>query len=260
MKYSLIVPYYRTPEITRLALHSMFHFAMGEPEVIVVDNAPGGEESRMLDEFPKIRRLDNATALRGSDANFEALDIGLAAASHDLVGLVHSDSIFMRVGWDRVWFDYLDSQNLAALGTFEREANPFRPWRKRVEDRFKHMVHRRRVEPGLPGKLAMHFLLTRRTDLAAAGFSFRRDRDLLSRQFDGIRNGVEVLSLREISGLMWHTSNITSLLTGQMNEPRLIRSYKLKRRRFLEDPFVQKHFAGVLPRVTAGPTAAGQRS
>ncbi len=259
MKYSLIVPYYRTPEITRLALHSMFHFAMGEPEVIVVDNAPGREESHMLEEFPKIRRLDNTTALTGSGANFEALDLGIAAASHDHVGLVHSDSIFMQPGWDTTWFGYLDRQNLSALGTFEREANPFRAFRKRVEDQFKHLVHRRRVEPGLPGKLAMHFLLTRRTDLQAAGFSFRRDRDLLSRQFDGVRNGVEVLSLREISGLMWHTSNITSLLTGQMTEPRLIRSYKLKRRRFLADPFVKKHFAEVLPRVTAGPPPDGQR-
>lgn len=258
MKYSLIVPYYRTPEITRLALHSMFHFAAGEPEVIVVDNAPGSEESRMLDEFPKIRRLDNATSLRGSDANFEALDIGLAAASHDHVGLVHSDSIFMKQGWDETWFGYLDGENLAALGTFEREANPFRPFRKRVEDRFKHLVHRRRVEPGLPAKLAMHFLLTRRTDLQASGFSFKKDRDLLSRHFDVLRNGVEVLSLREISGLMWHTSNITSLLTGQMTEPRLIRSYKLKRRRFLEDPFVRKHFADVLPRMPAVPAPAGQ--
>lgn len=259
MKYSLIVPYYRTPEITRLALHSMFHFAVGEPEVIVVDNAPGREESRMLEEFPKIRRLDNPTPLLGSDANFEALEIGLAAASHDRVGLVHSDSIFMQPGWDMTWFGYLDQENLAALGTFEREANPFRRFRKRVEDAFKHLVHRRRVEPNQPGKLAMYFLLTRRTDLEAAGFNFKRDRDLLSRHFDGIRNGVEVLSLREISGVMWHTSNITSLLTGQMTEPRLIRSYKLKRRRFLEDPFVQKHFAEVLPRLPVAPAQTERR-
>lgn len=256
MKYSLIVPYYRTPEITRLALHSMFHFAAGEPEVIVVDNAPGGEESRMLDEFPKICRINNSTSLRGSDANFEALDIGLTAARHDHVGLVHSDSIFMQPGWDVTWFGHLDRQNLSALGTFEREANPFRPFRKRLEDQFKHLVHRRRVKSGLPGKLAMHFLLTRRTDLETAGFNFKRDRDLLSRHFDQVRNGVEVLSLREISSLMWHTSNITSLLTGQMTEPRLIRSYKLKRRRFLADPFVQKHFAAVLPREPSAPAPA----
>lgn len=247
MKYSLIVPYYRTPEITRLALHSMFHFAIGEPEVIVVDNAPGREESRMLDEFPKIRRLDNPTSRTGSDANFEALDLGIQAATNDLLGLVHSDSIFMRSGWDEEWFGHLEAGNLAGLGTFEREANPFRPWRKRVEDWCKHQLHQRHAGPERTGKLVLHFVLTRRSTLAEARFEFLRDRDLLSRHLAGVRNGVEVLSLREMSGFLWHTSNITSLLTGQLDDPRLRQSYETKRRRFLEDPFVRQHFATVLP-------------
>lgn len=247
LRYSLIIPYYRTPEITRLALHSVFHFSVGEPEVIVVDNAPGSAESRMLDEFPRIRRLDNPTAKTGSDANFEALDIGIRAASHDLLGLLHSDTIFMWPGWDEEWFGYLEAKNLAALGTFEREANPFRPWRKRMEDHLRHLVHRRAVAPDLPGKLAMHFVLTRRATLAETGFNFIRDRDLLTRHFTGRRAGVEVLSLREMSRFLWHTSNITSLLTGQMDDPRLRKSYETKRQRFLEDPFVRKHFSAVLP-------------
>ncbi len=247
MKYTLIIPYYRTPEITRMALHSIYHFSTGEPEVIVVDNAPGRPESKMLDEFPRIRRLDNATARTGSDANFEALDIGIAAASNDLLGLVHSDTIFMRSGWDEEWFRYLEAKNLAALGTFEREANPFRPWRKRVEDVFKHQFHQRKAGPERVGKLVLHFVLTRRSTLAEAGFNFLRDRDLVSRHLTGVRNGVEVLSLREMSGFLWHTSNITSLLTGQMDDPRLRKSYETKRKRFLEDPFVREHFAGVLP-------------
>ncbi len=245
--YTLIVPYYRTPEITRLALHSIFHFSVGEPEVLVVENAPGSPESQMLGEFPRIRRLDNATAKTGSDANFEALDIGIRAASHDLLGLLHSDTIFMRAGWDKRWFNHLERANLAALGTFEREANPFRPWRKRIEDHVRHLVHRRKVPPDLPGKLAMHFVLTRRSALEQAGFNFLRDRDLLSRHFAGIRSGIEVLSLREMSRFLWHTSNITSLLTGQMTDARLRQSYESKRKRFLEDPFVRKHFASVLP-------------
>jgi hypothetical protein len=62
-----------------------------------------------------------------------------------------------------------------------------------------------------------------------------------------VRNGVEVLSLREMSGFLWHTSNITSLLTGQMDDQRLRKSYETKRKRFLEDPFVREHFAAVLP-------------
>lgn len=248
MKYSLIVPYYRTPEITRLALHSMFHFAVGEPEVIVVDNAPGREESRMLDEFPKVRRLDNATALTGSGANFEALDLGIAAASHDLLGLVHSDTVFMRRGWDKRWFGHLERADLAALSTFEREANPFRPARKKLGDWWRHQLHRQKVLPGQPGKLGMFFVLTRRSTLREINFTFMKDSQLSPAHLAGVRNGVEVLSVREISRFMWHTSNITSLLTGQMDDAGLMKSFQDKRRRFLEDPLVRKHFAEVLAR------------
>ncbi len=246
--YTLILPDYRTPDITRMALHSIFRFCEGNPEVLVVDNAPGREESQMLAEFPKIRLINNATKTVGSDANFEALDIGIREASHDLMGLLHSDTIFMQQGWDTQWFGYIEAKNLAALGTFEREANPFRPLRKRIEDRFKHFTHHREVPADKSGKMAMHFVLTRRSVLQQAGFNFIRDRDLLSRHFQGIQNGVEVLSLWEMSRFVWHTSNITSLLTGQMDDPRLIKSYESKRKRFLEDPFVQEHFAGVLPK------------
>ena len=192
-------------------------------------------------DLPRIRRLDNPTLRKCSEANFEALDLGIAAASHDLLGLVHSDTIFMRAGWDREWFGHLEAANLAALGTFEREANPFRPWRKRVEDWFRHQRHRRQAGPERVGKLVLHFVLTRRSTLTEAGFGFLRDRDLLIRHLAGLRNGVEVLSLREMSGFLWHTSNITSLLTGQMDDPRLRKSYETKRRRFLNDQIGRAH-------------------
>ncbi|MCD6052203.1 MAG: hypothetical protein K0Q55_3621 [Verrucomicrobia bacterium] len=45
MNYSLIVPYFKTPEVTRLCLYSIFKFSGGNPEVIVVDNAPDSAES-----------------------------------------------------------------------------------------------------------------------------------------------------------------------------------------------------------------------
>ena len=53
MRYSVVVPYFRTPEITRICLYSIYKFARGEPEVIVVDNGPGEKDSSMLKEFSK---------------------------------------------------------------------------------------------------------------------------------------------------------------------------------------------------------------
>ena len=109
MRYSLIVPYFRTPEITRVCLYSIFKYARGELQVIVVDNAPGGAESAMLAEFPKVKIINNKTDLRGSPANFAALDLGLARAAHDLVCLIHSDTIFLEAGWDLACFSRLES-------------------------------------------------------------------------------------------------------------------------------------------------------
>jgi len=248
VRYSVIVPYFRTPEITRLCLYSIFKFSRGEPEVIVVDNAPGSPESGMLAEFPRIRKIENATALRGSAANFEALDIGLARASHDLVALIHSDTIFLMEAWDLVWFSYLERNRLAALSTFEREANPFRPLRQRIRDRWNHWRHVRRPRGDAPGKLMVHFLLTRKSTLARAGFVFQRDGHIGPAHFAATGQPVEVLSLVEVSRVIWHTSNITSLVTGQMQDEKLAGIYRAKRSRLLADPWIREAFGPVLPR------------
>jgi hypothetical protein len=246
ISYSLIIPYFRTPEMTRLALFSIFKFCRGNAEVIVVDNDPASAESRMLDEFPKIKRINNATGQRGSAANFEALDLGLSHASHDLAGLLHSDTIFLRDGWDLEWFGHLERENLAALSTFEREANPFRPLRKRMGDWWRHFRHIPRPVRAHDGKLMFFWLLTRKSVLQAMNFVFLRDGHLTADRLVGQRNGVEVLSCVQISRFMWHTSNITSILTGQMDDTKLVRSYQAKREQFFKHPLIREQFGEVL--------------
>ena len=246
--YSLIIPYFRTPEITRIALYSIFKFCRGNPEVIVVDNDPDGGESQMLDEFSRIKRVNNCTQQRGSAANFEALDLGLQHASHDLVGLLHSDTIFLQDGWDVEWFGHMERRNLAALSTFEREANPFRPLRKRIGDRWRHLRHDPRPVAPDTGKLMFFWLLTRKSVLQTLDFVFLRDGHITPDRLVGQRNGLEVLSCVQISRFMWHTSNITSILSGQMDDPALVKSFQTKRRQLLNHPLVRKQFGEVLPK------------
>lgn len=249
LRYSLVVPYFRTPEITRLCLFSIFKFCRGEAEVIVVDNDPADPGSRMLDEFPRIKRIDNQTATRGSAANFEALDLGLKLASHDLVGLLHSDTIFLKDGWDLEWFGRMESENLAALSTFEREANPFRPLRKRLGDWWRHLRHDSRPTRADAGKLMFFWLLTRKSVLQKLNIEFLKDGHITPDRLAGLRNGVEVLSTVQISRFMWHTSNITSILTGQMDDPSLVKSFQTKRAQFYNHPVIREHFAEALPKV-----------
>ncbi len=245
VRYSLIVPYFRTPEITRFALHSIFRFCRGDAEVIVVDNDPDHPGSRMLAEFPRITLVNNPTAARGSGANFEALDVGLRHASRDQVGLLHSDTIFLKEGWDLEWFGRLESENLAALGTFEREANPFRPLRKKIRDQWHHLRHDSRPQKSA-GKLMLFWLLTRKSLLQNLDFRFTRDHDLTADRLVGQLNGLEVLSCVETSRFMWHTSDVTGVLTGQMRDPASIKSFEAKRSQFVNHPYIREHFAEVL--------------
>jgi len=249
MKYSLIVPYFKTPEITRLCLYSIFKFARGNPEVVLIDNAPDSPESRMLAEFPKITIISNGTQAPGSRAHYGALDLGLARASHDLIGLIHSDTIFLKDGWDLECFSRVEKLDLAALGTFEREANPFRPLRKRLKDAWRHWRHQRWPAAQEKRKLMTHFVLTRKSTLARTGIVFLRDAGSLNpSHFAGAARPVEVLSLTEISRFLWHTSNITSLLTGQMSDPKLVAGYREKRASFINNPRIRELFGPVLPK------------
>jgi len=249
LSYSLVVPYFRTPEITRLCLYSIFKFARGTPEVIVVDN---GSDAGMLREFPAVRVIDNPGAPLGSAGNFRALDVGVAAASHDLLGLLHSDTVFFKEGWDLECFGRLERGALAALGTFEREANPFRALPRRLHDGWLHLRHEPRAAAGGRDKLMLHFLLTRKSTLARAGVNFgaayRDDGHFLVAHFDPTGRPVEVLSGREVSRILWHTSNITSLLTGQMDDPKSMARYQEKRRQLLADGRFREAFGPVLPR------------
>lgn len=246
MNYSLIVPYFKTPEVTRLCLHSIFKFCTGKPEVIVVDNAPDSPESAMLAEFPEIKLIKNRSELRGSPANFEAIDIGLAQASNDLVGLLHSDTIFLQSGWDEKYFGQLEREKLAVVSTFEREANPFRPWRKKVKDWWHDLRHVSQPGYEAQGKLMLFFFLTSKTALRESGFVFLRDGHITPAHFERTQKPVKVLSLVEISQFMWHTSNITSILTGQMDDPKLLQSLRDKQERFVNDPLIQSAFGELL--------------
>ena len=248
MKYSLVVPYFKTPEITRLCLYSIFKFSRGEAEVIVVDNAPGSAESGMLREFKKIKILENSAAPLGSAGNFHALELGVARASWDLVGLLHSDTVFLREGWDLECFGRLERDKLAALGTFERESDPFGSFAKKTKDWLHHLRHDRYPGPEAAGKLMVHFLLTRRGSLQKThGLFANRMQDAVP-QFLAAGGRVEVLSRLEMSRILWHTSNITSLLTGQMDDSKAMARYRERRHRLLADEKIRAAFGPVLPR------------
>jgi hypothetical protein len=96
------------------------------------------------------------------------------------------------------------------------------------------------------GKLMFFWLLTRKSILREMDFVFVRDGHITPDRLAGRRNGLEVLSCVQISRFMWHTSNITSILTGQMDDPSLVKSFQTKRRQLLGHPLIREKFGDVL--------------
>ncbi|MEO5340839.1 MAG: glycosyltransferase [Magnetococcus sp. MYC-9] len=248
LAYSLIVPHYRTPAITRLTLHALHRFCTGTPEILLIhhDPEPGPEDLALFAEFPTLRLLPFEPALQGAYRHFEALDVGLAAARHDRVVILHSDTICLKMGWDEELFGRMEQEGLDALGTLAREANPFRPWRKRVGDLWQSFRHRRHpTGKDAGGRLMLHFLLTRKSVLSRMGYNFSRQGHITVGHYLQAGYRMELLSLREVSRYIWHISNTTSLFAGLMEDPHMWRKFHQKWRIFLQDPFIASQFAAL---------------
>lgn len=244
LSYSLIIPHYRTLAITRIALHALQTFSTGNAEILLIANDPTPEDLALSTEFPTARFLPLPSTLNRDAANLDAIDVGLAAASHDLVGIIHSDTIFLKTGWDQELFGRMEQNGLDALSTMAREANAFRPWRKQIKDLWWDLWHQRRPSPDKQGKLMLHFLLTRKSTLAEMGFHFLNQGNIRVEHYTRAGRTIELLSLREGNRYMWHISNTSSLLSGLMNDPKLWQDFQKKWQIFWESPDVIRHFGG----------------
>ena len=78
--YSVIIPHYKTKDMTRICLLALKEFSTLENEVIVIDNGSKDESTDYLRSLSWIRLIENYSNLTGGDAHKHALDIGLAIA------------------------------------------------------------------------------------------------------------------------------------------------------------------------------------
>src|SRR6185295_18844027 len=114
--------------------------------------------------------------------------------------------------------------------------------RKKIGDRWRHLRHNPHPTSADAGKLMFFWLLTRKSVLQALHFVFLRDGHITPDRLVGQRNGLEVLSCVQISRFMWRTSNISSILSGQMTDPSLVKSFQTKRRQLLNHPLIREKF------------------
>src|SRR5574344_1801449 len=135
---SILIPNYKTPELTKLCLRSLRkHTALARVRVIVIDNDSGDAS---LDYLRQVEWIELAERKTDGESGFEmharALDFALERVDTPEVLVMHTDSIVIRDGW----LDYLlaklnaDPQN-GGVGSWKLEiVSPWKSFGKALEN------------------------------------------------------------------------------------------------------------------------------
>ena len=108
---TVLLPNYRTPELTRLCLRSLRLYSdLSQVKVIAIDNASGDESTEYLRSLPWIRLIERTpeevAPLAPADMHSTALDLALKEVDTEFVISMHTDTILLQSGW----LDYLMSK------------------------------------------------------------------------------------------------------------------------------------------------------
>ncbi|NBC34010.1 MAG: glycosyltransferase [Alphaproteobacteria bacterium] len=142
---TILVPNYRTPEVTRLCLRLLRrHTDPARARVVVIDNDSAD------DSLDYLRSLDWITLLerkaRGTEAvakaHARALDLGLAAVETPYVLSIHTDTFVRRDDWlDMLLAPFARDPALAGVGSWKLEMRPWlQRWAKAAERQVQRLV------------------------------------------------------------------------------------------------------------------------
>jgi len=243
---SIIIPHYRTEAFIRLCLRSLRKYSRGPVEAIVVDNGSADESLRYLKRLGWITLLENGSGSRGSLAQWEAMDLGIRRAAGEWICLFHSDTIVLEPGWDLALLARVQAAGAVGLGTTVRDLNRFEPAGERLRRRFYEwrsgLLGRFRPARG-PAKLISACCLLRTELLRETGFTLATAAgdalSVLYHQEIAGRRPFLLVGRRELEPLLWHTSNTTSIVTGQMADPRLVEKFTRKSELIWNQPAVR---------------------
>jgi glycosyltransferase involved in cell wall biosynthesis len=244
---SIIIPQYRTEQHIRLCLRSLRKYSQAATEVLVIDNNSQDGSVEYLRSLSWIKLIENPTQSLGSRAHAEALELGVKQAAGNWLCFFHSDTMVLQPGWDLTLIHKIKEAHAVGLSTLERDINQFEPF----SEKFKHKLFdlRKTIKGwlGAPKKFEkiMSFCFIIQKDFfVETGFSFLSpSKDIVSDLYHEKVKGAHPFILatrRELEPLMWHTSNVTAILTGQIQEASLVQKYHLKNSMLLQNAAIQE--------------------
>lgn len=151
MSYSaevtIIIPNYKTPELTRLCLRSLRKYTdCSRIKVLVVDNDSADESLEYLRKLKWITLLERTTAgENGPEMHAKALDMAMAYVDTPYVMVIHTDTIVLN----NRWLDFMlkcirKNDNIGGVGSWKLESvSPLKVFFKRIETRIRGMIGRK---------------------------------------------------------------------------------------------------------------------
>ncbi|WP_449244238.1 glycosyltransferase family 2 protein [Desulfobacca acetoxidans] len=243
---SIIIPHYQTEEHIRLCLRSLRQYSREPLEVIVVDNNSQDASVEYLQRLKWITLIINPTQAIGSRAHAEALELGVQQAQGDWLVFFHSDTIVLKPGWDSDLLQKIQDRQAVGLSTTVRDVNRFEPvtekwkraiyaWRNACKDFFKTGQHNKKI-------MSFCFIIKKQV-FQDTGYSFRDPvgdfiTDLYYREIQS-RYPFLLLTHAELAPMLWHTSNVTAILTGQITKQQLYEKFQQKNSMLMSRPEIQ---------------------
>jgi glycosyltransferase involved in cell wall biosynthesis len=221
---SIIIPQYKTFQVTQLCLRALKKFSTLNIEVIVVDNNSADDSLEYLEKNKWIQLISNKEAAIGGAGHKQALDIVIKAAKGDWILLFHSDTIVLKQGWDANLLNLVQQypQVIGAISVV-RDINPFASWRSKLFRRFKERQYAyHHTLDTSSNKMMSYCFLIKRDFLLESGFNFELAEgdvaDALYRNHIKNKQTFVLMGRSFLQNILWHTSNVSSILTGQMTD------------------------------------------
>ncbi len=139
---SVIIPNYRTCELTKFCLRSLKKYTdLDRVEVVVIDNDSGDESVEYLRKLSWIKLIERK---RGSgetppEMHARALDEAFCSVTTPYVLVMHTDTVVINPGWvDFLLGSINASPEIAGVGSWKLEAvSPWKRFCKGIEHRIK---------------------------------------------------------------------------------------------------------------------------
>jgi glycosyltransferase involved in cell wall biosynthesis len=241
---SIIIPQYKTLELTRLCIRAIKQFSILHPEIIVVDNNSKDASLDYLKKIKNITLIENKRECNGADAHRLALDLGIKKARGQWILLFHSDSIVLRKGWDEDLID-LTKKYPGTIGatTIYRDINRFAPWYTKLLRYFKerNSFFNYTFNP-TDKKIMSYCFLIERQFFLKTGYEFYGSQgdvgDSLYQIHIKNKKPFILLGRKMLNRFIWHTSNATSLAAGLMNDKKSKQKFFKKRNQLLSSDII----------------------